>query len=79
MLIPLLLLALTANLDLSCVSKIGEDMYQAMDGTVVWTEACLVKAECVSATVRFEPRPTLLFREGKTCRVVKVALPSKED
>lgn len=78
-LILLVLAIQSSNLELACVSKVGMDMYQAMDGTVVWTERCQVEAECVRAVVRFEPKPMVTFGNGRSCRVVKVAQTSDPD
>jgi hypothetical protein len=60
-------------LKLKCVGKIGDNMYRAAEGTVVWTEHCGHEAKCEDAEVRRGNDPRIAWRDGSYCWVVKVA------
>jgi hypothetical protein len=61
------------TLSLTCVDKIGENMYRAKNKTVVWTEHCSHEAKCENATVRIGSESRITWSDGSYCWVLKVA------
>ncbi len=61
------------TLNLTCVDKIGDNMYRAKDRTVVWTEHCGHEAKCEKATVRLGSESRITWEDGSYCWVLKVA------
>ena len=61
------------TLSLTCVNKIGENMYRAKNRTVVWTDHCSHEANCENATVRLGSESRITWADGSYCWVVKVA------
>lgn len=61
------------TLKLECVNKIGENMYRAKDGTVVWTEHCSHEAQCENATVTLASEQRITWANGEYCWVLRVA------
>ena len=60
-------------LRLSCVNKIGDNMYRAKNRTVVWTEHCTHEAACEDVEVRLGSDPRVTWHDGSYCWVVRVA------
>ncbi len=61
------------QLNLKCVSKIGDNMYRASNKTVVWTRYYGHDAACEDAEVRLGSDPRITWRNGEYCWVVNVA------
>jgi hypothetical protein len=77
---PLGTFASDRTIALECTGKIGENMYRAGDGTVVWTESCGHDPSCEDAVVTLGNRTNgkvIRWNSGESCWVVNVAAPQE--
>ena len=77
---PTGVLAADRTITLECTGKIGENMYRAGDGTVVWTESCGHVPLCDDAVVTLSQRTNgtmIRWSSGASCWVANVAVPSE--
>jgi hypothetical protein len=64
------------RVELSCVNKSGENMYRAVDGSVVWTASCGHVSRCADAVVTMGTTPNsgvIRWYGGGSCHVVNAS------
>jgi micrococcal nuclease len=63
----------TSDGTLECFTKIGDNMYRAKNGTVVWTRACSHEPDCEDARVTEGSSPMIYFNRGAACWIINIA------